>query len=276
MQENNKRNKEIITIKVLASAAVLNLLAAGFTLMYSKNQNKEIETKPTRIATQANPIYNEINDNSKYMSAINQNILYDIDPSLKQPVNPPYIPGTAGTTPAPTENNVAAPKPTLGPPYKPGLTEDDLYTDSRAVPIPDEIATKNPIYNEITNGTIPAPVENNVAAPKPTLGPPYKPGLTEDDLYTNSRTVPIPNEIAAKNPIYNEITNGTIPAPTEISAESMVRESQNPVYNEIKGNSEYITTINKDILYDLDPSIKPPVNPPYKPNEDSDEHTRSI
>ena len=220
MQENNKRNKEIITIKVLASAAVLNLLAAGFTLMYSKNQNKEIETKPTRIATQANPIYNEINDNSKYMSAINQNILYDIDPSLKQPVNPPYIPGTAGTTPAPTENNVAA--------------------------------------------------------PKPTLGPPYKPGLTEDDLYTNSRTVPIPNEIAAKNPIYNEITNGTIPAPTEISAESMVRESQNPVYNEIKGNSEYITTINKDILYDLDPSIKPPVNPPYKPNEDSDEHTRSI
>ena len=221
MQENNKKNKEIITIKVLASAAVLNLLAAGFTLMYSKNQNKEIETEPTRIATQANPIYNEINDNSKYMSAINQNILYDMDPSIKPPVNPPYITGT-------------------------------------------------------TDVAIPTPTENNVAAPKPTLGPPYKPGLTEDDLYTNSKTVPIPDEIAAKNPIYNEINNGTIPAPTEISAESMVRESQNPVYDEINGNAEYITTINKDILYDLDPSIKPPVNPPYIPNEESDEHTRSI
>ena len=211
MQENNKRNKEIITIKVLASAAVLNLLAAGFTLMYSKNQNKEVEAEPTRIETQVNPIYNEINDNSEYMSAINKDILYDIDPSLKPPVNPPYIPGS---------------------------TEETL--------------------------------------PKPTLGPPYKPGLTEDDLYSYSRTLPIPGEIAAKNPIYNEINNGTIPAPTEISAESMVRESVNPVYDEINGNAEYITTINKDILYDLDPSIKPPVNPPYIPNEESDEHTRSI
>ena len=267
MQENNKRNKEIITIKVLASAAVLNLLAAGFTLMYSKNQNKEVEAEPTRIETQVNPIYNEINDNSEYMSAINKDILYDIDPSLKPPVNPPYIPGSTDET---------LPKPTLGPPYKPGLTEDDLYTNSSTLPIPDEIATKNPIYNEINNGTIPAPTENNVAAPKPTLGPPYKPGLTEDDLYSYSRTVPIPGEIAAKNPIYNEINNGTIPAPTEISAESMVRESVNPVYDEINGNAEYITTINKDILYDLDPSIKPPVNPPYIPNEESDEHTRSI
>ena len=221
MQENNERNKEIITIKVLASAAVLNLLAAGFTLIYSKNQNKEVEADPTKIATQVNPIYNEINDNSEYMSAINQNILYDMDSSIKPSVNPPYIPGT-------------------------------------------------------TDVAIPAPVENNVVAPKPTLGSPYKPGLTEDDLYTNSRTVPIPDEIAAKNTIYNEITNGTIPAPTEISSESMVREAQNPVYNEINGNSEYMSTINQNILYDLDPSIKPPVNPPYKPNEDSGEHTRSI
>lgn len=89
MQENNKK---IITIKVLASEAVLNLLAAEFTLIYSKNQNKEVEAEPTRIGTQVNPIYNEIKDNSEYMSTINQNILYDLDPSLKPPVNPPYIP----------------------------------------------------------------------------------------------------------------------------------------------------------------------------------------
>ncbi len=276
MRKNDE--KEILKIKLLTisiSAAAFILAASGFTLC--KRKNDAAKRLPAAQETSSNyelakefwdkmpqnrnymdetiagqtskPPYKPIDD-TQYTVATDTKSNYEIAKEFwdempqnkdnstdKSILGAPYKPISTGN-----QNSNDIPIPTMGPPYKPGTPDYSASVDQ---------TFKNPIkdkIDEVNSGKI---VENKTI-PIPTMGPPYKPGTPDYSAMPIPRGTPILAEMYKIHPRLTKVDSN---------------ESKTPYMDEVRKNE----------LYDMDPSLKPTVNPPYKPeNENSENYSKGM
>ena len=258
---NNKRN---ITIHVLAGVTAIAQLAAGFVLV-SNNKKNIVPVADQRIESYA----------SEETLADQSNVVIDKASDIEKaskPIMPPI-----------GENDLIR---TARNRYILNNIKDSLdeKNNSQAETIVDQSNVSFEKEANIVKGKANLPKNMNIGEP---YGPWDKTNPVNEAIHQHTMDIINNNDDIKENAIVKGKVN--LPPYTNIGEPYGPWDKNNPVYeavhqhtmdiaahNYIDENFPYIDKIHENELHAMMPNTNQPVVPPYKQNEESDEHTRSI
>ena len=225
MRDAQKQDKKIIVIRLLAGFTALNMLAAGFTLMYKKK--KEAEIAPTTNTMQES-------ENSENLSGYDYAITNGPFNELKNGLSNTTMDENDNKTTVPVVNPIYNEIKEAERKYFPEVYEWKQQQQEKNLGIDTSVQPPYMAYDESRNK-------------EEHYGYDY---VTKNSPYNEIK------DVLGKDNVQNN-------APVDgLKEEPKIRT--NPIYDKIRENTPYMDELHKQQLYEMDPSLNPLNRPPYQ------------